>query len=492
MFLGIGDISVFATVTTIIFFFFRWMRSGKGDAGKHYPPRASALSLLVEILRTGVTALPCHAMKSAEKLGPVISYNLGGRLVVMLNGKEAISNAFLRKSEAFADRNSFWTEANITNRDLQGIIFARFNDVFKKNHKLCLTILKEFGFGVNSISEIRILREAESMIQKILKHNGLPFNPKPMTASTTFSVVGSILFGHEFVASGKCEGLLHGIEGFTTNSDFLFDFAPYLRFLPNFRRKISTYTQCNNDMLNAIEKGIEYSRSNESEPTFVRRFIEIQGSNYDHQDLVFIVRDICLGGSETVSTTLQWAMVELANHPEVQTRFQREIDDVVPKERLPSLDDKSRLPYTEAVILEVMRRRTVIPMYVPHAALRDTEVHGYFIPKGCMVLGNGVSVHMDPKTWKDPDNFRPERFIGEDQKIIGSENVIPFSLGKRSCLGEVLGRQKTFLFLTSLVQHFDIQPPEGQELISVKEVILGSLQPTEFKVRLVPRMKAKN
>ena len=79
-------------------------------------------------------------------------------------------------------------------------------------------------------------------------------------------------------------------------------------------------------------------------------------------------------------------MVELANNLDAQTRFQREIDDVVSNDRFPSLDDKSRLPYTEAVILEVMRRHTVIPLYIPHATLKDTEVLGYHVPKGSMVI----------------------------------------------------------------------------------------------------------
>jgi cytochrome P450 family 2 subfamily U polypeptide 1 len=184
-------------------------------------------------------------------------------------------------------------------------------------------------------------------------------------------------------------------------------------------------------------------------------------------------------------------MVELANHPEVQTRFQNELDDGVPKDRLPSLDDKPRLPYTEAVILEVMRRHIVIPFFVPHATFKDTELYGYYIPKGCIVLANAVSAHMDPKTWRDPVNFRPERFLDENHTIIGSERVIAFGLGKRSCLGEILGRQKVFLILTSLVQRFDIRPPEGQDLIRVKEVIGGAMQPSEFEVRLIPRTKIK-
>lgn len=118
----------------------------------------------------------------------------------------------------------------------------------------------------------------------------------------------------------------------------------------------------------------------------MRRFIEIEGSEYDRQDLLYIVRDLCFASADTVSTTLLWAMVELANNTEIQNRFQREIDDVISKDRFPSLNDKPPLPYTEAVILEVMRRHTLAPLYTPHATLRDAEVFGYNIPRGCLVI----------------------------------------------------------------------------------------------------------
>jgi len=270
---------------------------------------------------------------------------------------------------------------------LLGIIFARYNETFKKYHKLCLAILKEFGFGHNSVSETRILREVESMNEELLKLNGSAFDPKPLCVLSTFNVTSSILFGSAFVSSGGSERIAKNMIKFVKNSDNATNFAPFLRFVPYFYRKTAAMALCHTDILSAIDNGIEFNKSTDcNESTFVKRFIEMEGRDYDHQDLLFIIRDLCFGSGETVSTTLQWAMIELANHPAAQNRFQREIDDVVPKDRLPSLDDKPRLPYTEAVILEVMRRHTAIPFFVPHQTLKDTEVFGLHIPKGCLVI----------------------------------------------------------------------------------------------------------
>src|SRR6218665_1488735 len=278
-----------------------------------------------------------------------------------------------------------------------GFIFAKYDHTFKKYHKLCLAILREFGFGVKTVSESRITREVELLKTKFVKFNGRPFYPNPLTVESTFSVVSSILFGETFAASDTCNRISEAVSKYTRSVVIAIELVPLLRFLPYFRRKLSTTVQLHKDMLTGIEEGIECSKSVECESTFVRRFIEIQAPDYDPQDLLYIIRDLCIGSADTVSSTLMWAMVELTNHPDIQYRLQCEIDDVVPKDRLPSLDDKPNMSYTEAVILEVMRRRTFVRLYVPHATLKDAEVLGCYIPKGCMVITESSYINSNIK-----------------------------------------------------------------------------------------------
>src|SRR6218665_3964405 len=85
-----------------------------------------------------------------------------------------------------------------------GIGFARYDDTFKKYHKLCLAILKEFGFGVKTVSEIRIIRQVQLLKQKFQNFNGHPIDPNSLALESTFSVVSSILFGETFAASDTC------------------------------------------------------------------------------------------------------------------------------------------------------------------------------------------------------------------------------------------------------------------------------------------------
>src|SRR6218665_1097911 len=268
-----------------------------------------------------------------------------------------------------------------------GIVHTRFNDKYKKYNKISLFLLKEFGFGVKSTSETRILQEVETLIEEILKHNGRPFYPKWLFAFATSSVLINILFGKGFVLSlpRVHTKVIRSSAEIFDDFDMTLNMAPIVRFLPMFWKTIDSLRKYGQELLKAIDVGIEYVKSNDSEPTFVGRFLEIEGTNYDRQDIRYIVRDMTFGSTDTVSITVLWAMVELANHQEILSRFQRQLDEMVPGDRLPSLDDKPHLPYTEAVILEVMRRRTLAPFLVPHATLKDTKVLGFDIPKGCMV-----------------------------------------------------------------------------------------------------------
>jgi len=130
----------------------------------------------------------------------------------------------------------------------------------------------------------------------------------------------------------------------------------------------------------------------------------------------------------------------------------------------------------------------VFPLSLPHRALTDTEVAGYFVKAKSTVIVNLRSAHMDPKEWPEPEVFRPERFIDQSGALFGRERVIPFSLGKRSCLGELLARQELFLLFSTLVQRFHILPPEGQDKIECGENLQATLNPAPpCEARLVPR-----
>ena len=116
------------------------------------------------------------------------------------------------------------------------------------------------------------------------------------------------------------------------------------------------------EILRNVKERIQKGLSGEEDKSFISCYAEAIGTDFDYHTLLFTMKDLYLAGTETTSTTLQWMMIFLANHPYVQIRCQKEIDSVVSRSQPPSLDDKVSLPYVEATILELMRIRTLVPL----------------------------------------------------------------------------------------------------------------------------------
>ncbi|CAG7726441.1 unnamed protein product [Allacma fusca] len=165
----------------------------------------------------------------------------------------------------------------------------------------------------------------------------------------------------------------------------------------------------------------------------------------------------------------------------VQRKLQDEIDEKIGKERLPSLTDRSDMSYTEAVINEVLRYSTLTQFAAFHSATEDVHFRGYFIPKDTMVITNLYSAHFDEDVWDEPYRFSPERFLDSNGKFQRNENLIPFSSGKRACIGESLSRIELFLFITSLFQVFTVSAED--KLPTLDPVVGLTLSPVPFKAR---------
>ncbi|KAM5247023.1 vitamin D 25-hydroxylase isoform 2-T2 [Ctenodactylus gundi] len=157
----------------------------------------------------------------------------------------------------------------------------------------------------------------------------------------------------------------------------------------------------------------------------------------------------------------------------------KEIDLILGPSRQPSWDDKCKMPYTEAVLHEILRFCNIVPLGIFHATSEDTVVRGYSIPKGTTVITNLYSVHFDEKYWRDPEVFYPERFLDSNGYFVKKEAMVPFSLGRRHCLGEQLARMEMFLFFTALLQRFHLHFPH--ELVPNLKPKLGmTLQPQPY------------
>ena len=150
----------------------------------------------------------------------------------------------------------------------------------------------------------------------------------------------------------------------------------------------------------------------------------------NEENMLATISQLFGAGSETTTNTIRWAILYMMAYPEIQSKVQQEIDDVVDRDRLPNISDKDQMPYTEATIMEVQRIATIAPLGVPHRASEDTSLLGYSIPQNAIIMSNLWGIHHDPEIWKDPETFSPERFLDGDKLKQHPKMYLPFSTGK--------------------------------------------------------------
>ncbi|XP_065079379.1 probable cytochrome P450 305a1 [Ochlerotatus camptorhynchus] len=216
--------------------------------------------------------------------------------------------------------------------------------------------------------------------------------------------------------------------------------------------------------------------------------IDDPSSTFNDIQLTMIILDIFIAGSQTTSITIDLAFMILTMKIDIQRKIHEEIDTHMRQDELPQQNDRTSLPYTEAFLLEVQRFFHIVPISGPRRALTDCTLGGYRIPKNTTILMGLRTVHMDPEHWGDPENFRPERFLSPDNKIINTERLIPFGLGRRRCLGESLARACMFTFLVGILQKFSIHKADNcSDEASLKLLPGITLSPKPYKVVFEPR-----
>lgn len=149
-----------------------------------------------------------------------------------------------------------------------------------------------------------------------------------------------------------------------------------------------------------------------------------------------------------------------------------------------------RMPYVEAVILEMLRFASIVPTGLLHTALEDVMIGEYKIPKGTWVTPNLVGIHHDKKIWGDPENFRPERFLNENNEVIKHEALLPFSYGKRLCIGEGLARDELFMFVCGIFQAFTVGPDPNSPELTTEQLLTNIISVPKPHMLIVKERKA--
>ncbi|KAI0028105.1 CyP450 monooxygenase [Vararia minispora EC-137] len=278
------------------------------------------------------------------------------------------------------------------------------------------------------------------------------------------------------------EEALHAIAVASQIGGNLFDMIPFLQKMPSWfpgtrlretlrgMRPISTgmFEKAWKLTAAAIEDG-------SASPSIAATLFTKQETQYKSNQA--IPANLYVAGADTTVSSIQSFFLAMVLYPEVQRKAQEELDKVLEHgSRLPTFTDFGRLPYTEALVKEVLRWHPVTPLAIAHRAITDDVYEGWFIPEGSIVIGNTWAILHDPDVFPDPEIFRPEHFLIPEQGGTLPPNApafpdAAFGFGRRICPGRHMARSSIWIAVASILASFDIGPVKDKQgrPIPVKE-----------------------
>ncbi|OXB52284.1 hypothetical protein ASZ78_007469 [Callipepla squamata] len=458
---------------------------------KDFPPRPFSFPFVGNLQFMFSKDPVTTTQKFIKKHGDIFSTQVGSMSFVIVNGLQLIKEVLVTQGENFLDRPLFALNTELFNKF--GLISSN-GHLWKQQRRFTLSTLRNFGLGKRSLEE-RIQEECRFLTDAFRDEQGNPFNPHLKINNAVSNIICSITFGNRFEYHDEdLQNLLRLLDETTILQgkimSQLYTFFPsVIKYFPGSHRTVLKYNNLIKrfvfEKISKHKEDLNPSESRDFIDSYLQEMAKPDGSEFCEDNLVACTLDLFFAGTETTSTTIRWALLFMAIYPEIQARVQAEIDAVIGQSRQPALEDRNNMPYTNAVIHEVQRKGNIVPFGALRQTVKDTVLAGFRVPKGTVMMANLSSVMFDEKEWETPHSFNPGHFL-KDGQFWKREAFMPFSIGKRACLGEQLARAELFLFFTALLQKFTFQAPPDT-VLDFKFTMGITLAPRPYKICAVPR-----
>ncbi|VDO78507.1 unnamed protein product, partial [Haemonchus placei] len=487
---------------------------------KRYPKGPPPYPFVGNLLSLNFFKIHKEFAKYTKEYGSIFTVYLPKPHVVITDF-DGVKEAFVKKGDDFIGRSGIFPDTLFQNVENGGVIFSQ-GENWREQRRASLHILRDFGMGKNLMEE-QVLLSAHDFLAHLssIKNKDEICLREPIQVFIG-NIINKTLYGYSYEydksdrmmkAAKELNALIEGMR--ESRLIFLGQFFPIIYRLPvighmakgrfvdmtaglrqtireDVTRALESYTvdqepEClvqayyqkmqsnplldrgenrlvwisyaylclNATLFKASSAGMAgFANSKSTAQTSRKRL-----SNFSYDNLLNVCMDFYTAGMETTTTTLRWATLLFATHPEEQEKVREEILRVIGPEGKPTSSDRQKMPYTNATIQEIQRWANILPMNVVHRTVRDTSVKGVKIPADTHVLGEIHQILAHSPVFKDGHEFRPERFLMEDGVTPNKEAVdhlCPFSMGKRQCAGEALARVELFVGVVSLLQNYRV------------------------------------
>ncbi|XP_021890225.1 cytochrome P450 71A26-like [Carica papaya] len=360
------------------------------------------------------------------------------------------------------------------------VVLAPYGEYWRQMKSICVIHL----LSSKKVQCFQKVREEETMIlTKKIQESYC----SPMNLSETFTVLANdilcrVAFGRKYGGDEengkKLKELLTRFAQLTGTVD-IGDYIPWLSWVScvnGLNTKLEKLAKELDDLFEGIvEEHVNHlkNKSNTSDygdvqdtdsKDFVDVLLWIQRENtigfpIDRVTIKALILDMFIAGTDTTSTTLEWAMTELLRHPKVMKKLRNEVRTIAGDKSNIIEEDLGKMKYLKAVIKEVLRLHPPLPLLMPRESVKDANVRGYDITAGTQVLINAWAIGRDPDSWEEAEEFKPERFLNSCIDFKGHDfQLIPFGAGRRGCPGIHFATILIEMILANVLHKCDWKP----------------------------------
>ncbi|XP_056261444.1 cytochrome P450 2K1-like isoform X1 [Seriola aureovittata] len=483
----LGALVVLLLVYLVSTFIFSSQEKGKN------PPGPKPLPLFGNLLQLDLDRPYNTLLKLSKKYGSVFTVYFGPKKVVVLAGYKTVKEALVNRAEEFGERDPMQIAKDFNKG--HGVLWSN-GDSWRDMRRFALTNLRDFGMGKKACED-KITEECEHLIEVFKKSKGETFDTtQPMNYAVS-NIICSIVYGSRFEYddtefTSLVDRTNRNIQLAGSPSIQVYNLFPWIGRWIATKKEFNKLTDANKKQNLQLFRRLRETLNPQMCRGFVDAFLVrkqhleesgITNSHFHNENLMNTVLNLFAAGTDTTATTLRWGLLLMAKYPKIQDQVQEELSRVIGSRQV-QVEDRKNLPFTDAVIHETQRLANIVPMALPHKTSQDVTFQGYFIKKGTTVYPLLTSVLYDDNEWEKPHTFHPAHFLDKDGKFVKRDAFMPFSAGRRICLGEGLARMELFVFFTTLLQHFRFTPPPGvsEDELDLTPRVGFTLNPSHHKL----------